>query len=936
MLLVAVVVTAINAVATDNRYLDSNTMPDPTLYMPGPPDTMQIITNGDFARWIWGKTMRSTERGERASLDSKYGIIRMCDIYSDVLGLEITPTGTPAIYNLMLRAGETGAGGVSAMKRKYFRKRPFLLMNEKTWGKYDSSEELAINSSYPSSHTGCGWGTALALAEMAPHLQDTILRLGVDYGISRVITGAHWQSDVNAAMLCASAAIASAHATSDFHNDMAAARMEYMQLKGLTESEIGAGAPPSALMILDPPIQADSFPFVGEVIPYWQAKAERASERGNQAIADTSLDDDDIIAGFAASTGVDISSATMPNVVALLKATKRAMSTQAIEMKGLWHRNRPFVQLGDPALVPSLEEQCSDESSYPSQHAVVGWGLALVLSEVMPECQNSILMRGREYGRSRVIAGFNYPGDVQAGQVMAACLLTHLRSDSKFNNMLGAAKLEFETMKARHDVLPTARAARVSSLQPLPTDSASAAFASDIYHWIWGKTMRGTEQGEMARLDSQCGIDRLVEIYGDLLGIDINESHSPSIYNMIMLAAQAGTMSIQGINENYKRPRPFMLMNEQPWGANDGELQHRGSTVSPLAHPAMVWSTALAMASMAPHLHDTIMVRALACAGSGVITGACWKSDVDVAILCANDALAKLEATADFAAVMSLAQEEYLQLTGLSHDDLRTDFTTIDKILGPPHTAESYLFAGDIVDYWMSMPLRDTERGALAWADAALTDDYVINMIDQCCPRVLISETKTPHIAILIKVVKLILTSYASSLKESYQRIRPFRQFAENVPYGGEAMLHYGKTSYPSRHAIIGWGLARVMAHVMPESHDALIERGYTYGQSRVITGLSYETDAQAGRLMAECALVKIFNESLFKTLIDGAIEEYQHMKSIGDVNGDGSVNSVDITALYNYLLNDDASSIINGDQDGDGRITAVDVTVVYNILLGI
>ena len=54
-----------------------------------------------------------------------------------------------------------------------------------------------------------------------------------------------------------------------------------------------------------------------------------------------------------------------------------------------------------------------------------------------------------------------------------------------------------------------------------------------------------------------------------------------------------------------------------------------------------------------------------------------------------------------------------------------------------------------------------------------------------------------------------------------------------------------------------------------------------------------------------------------------------------GDVNGDGHVNSVDVTALYNYLLNSDSSDIVNGDQDGDGHITSVDVTVVYNILLG-
>ncbi len=55
----------------------------------------------------------------------------------------------------------------------------------------------------------------------------------------------------------------------------------------------------------------------------------------------------------------------------------------------------------------------------------------------------------------------------------------------------------------------------------------------------------------------------------------------------------------------------------------------------------------------------------------------------------------------------------------------------------------------------------------------------------------------------------------------------------------------------------------------------------------------------------------------------------------LGDVNGDGIVSSVDITALYNYLLNSDSSAIVNGDQDGDGVITSTDITVIYNILLG-
>lgn len=54
-----------------------------------------------------------------------------------------------------------------------------------------------------------------------------------------------------------------------------------------------------------------------------------------------------------------------------------------------------------------------------------------------------------------------------------------------------------------------------------------------------------------------------------------------------------------------------------------------------------------------------------------------------------------------------------------------------------------------------------------------------------------------------------------------------------------------------------------------------------------------------------------------------------------GDVNGDGECTASDVTALYNLILYNDASSIVNGDQNGDGTITASDVTAVYNIILG-
>lgn len=55
-----------------------------------------------------------------------------------------------------------------------------------------------------------------------------------------------------------------------------------------------------------------------------------------------------------------------------------------------------------------------------------------------------------------------------------------------------------------------------------------------------------------------------------------------------------------------------------------------------------------------------------------------------------------------------------------------------------------------------------------------------------------------------------------------------------------------------------------------------------------------------------------------------------------GDVNGDGDVTVVDVTAVYNYLLEGDETFLATSDIDGDGYITVADITIIYNIILGV
>ena len=54
-----------------------------------------------------------------------------------------------------------------------------------------------------------------------------------------------------------------------------------------------------------------------------------------------------------------------------------------------------------------------------------------------------------------------------------------------------------------------------------------------------------------------------------------------------------------------------------------------------------------------------------------------------------------------------------------------------------------------------------------------------------------------------------------------------------------------------------------------------------------------------------------------------------------GDVNGDGTVNAADVTALYDIMLGNDNTYASTADVNNDNSITAADITEVYDIILG-
>lgn len=230
LILLAVMLFGMAATA-QRPLLDSLQMPNAVHFLPPPPDTASAAFQYDRAQYRWGKEQRKDPvRLAIAVGDAVWSVENICKIYSGVLGIDISPENTPAIYRMLTLGLLTTDQAGKLPKNHYMRTRPYVFFNDPTI--YPSDEKwLRNNGSYPSGHTILGWSAALLLTEVAPDKADTILARGYMYGQSRVIAGYHWQSDVDAARLVASAAVARLHADKRFIKLMKKARKEYKKMR---------------------------------------------------------------------------------------------------------------------------------------------------------------------------------------------------------------------------------------------------------------------------------------------------------------------------------------------------------------------------------------------------------------------------------------------------------------------------------------------------------------------------------------------------------------------------------------------------------------------------------------------------------------------------------------------------------------------------------
>jgi acid phosphatase (class A) len=178
-------------------------------------------------------------------------------------------------------------------------------------------------------------------------------------------------------------------------------------------------------------------PAAGSAIQKADLEAVIAATKARTASREKTAQDDarQTLVRFLEGMDIDISKKQTSEARALFKQANAELETMVHVFKLQSERRRPY--LAEKKLVKPCPGNTPRTSSYPSTHSATGSLFAALLNEAAPELKTRTEARAVEYGESRLICGFHYPTDTQAGakagDLVARALLANKAFRTRFD-----------------------------------------------------------------------------------------------------------------------------------------------------------------------------------------------------------------------------------------------------------------------------------------------------------------------------------------------------------------------------------------------------------------------------------------------------------------------------------------------------------------------
>jgi len=187
------------------------------------------------------------------------------------------------------------------------------------------------------------------------------------------------------------------------------------------------------------------------------------------------------------------------------------------------------------------------------------------------------------------------------------------------------------------------------------------------------------------------------------------------------------------------------------------------------------------------------------------------------------------------------------------------------QFLPPPPANASVTTQKELNELLKWQLQRTPDQVAYAKADATIT---VFRFADVLGPA--FNEASLPTTASFFKDAIANVEMLIDYAKSYYHRTRPYVLDARVQP----VLAKPNNDSYPSGHSTAGHFIAIVLADMIPEKAGELYERGESFAQNRVIGGVHYPTDLEAGKLSATLIAERMFASFEFRRDFERARDE--------------------------------------------------------------
>jgi acid phosphatase (class A) len=184
-------------------------------------------------------------------------------------------------------------------------------------------------------------------------------------------------------------------------------------------------------------------------------------------------------------------------------------------------------------------------------------------------------------------------------------------------------------------------------------------------------------------------------------------------------------------------------------------------------------------------------------------------------------------------------------------------------VLPAPPAVGSPQQAGDEATFRATRKLQGSARWALATRDAdlkaaSLADDF------SCAVGARLTQASVPALFRIMDRAKEDAAVIYTRPKDHYGRQRPFVDNDEPICVARDSKLA-ANGSYPSGHTTIGESLALVLAEAAPEHATSILNRGRVFGESRVVCGVHWASDVEAGYLTASALVAALHSSAEFR-----------------------------------------------------------------------